>query len=67
MFTFCLQNVGQNHILMTANKSSVNVARSKYLGMTISSQNNIHEEIKSRLNLGNTCYHSLQNVSSLKT
>ena len=27
-------------------------------------QNSIQEEIKSRLNLGNTCYHSVQNILS---
>jgi hypothetical protein len=29
-------------------------------GMTITDQNCIHKEIKSRLNMGNTCYHSLR-------
>jgi len=31
--------------------------------MTATNQNSIHEEIKSRLNSGNTCYHSVQNHS----
>jgi hypothetical protein len=57
------QNEGQNHSLMTANKPFKNVAKLKYLGMT-TNQNYIHEEIKSRLNLGNACYNSVQNLLS---
>lgn len=30
----------------------------KYLGMTLTNQNLIYEEIKSRLNSGDACYHS---------
>jgi hypothetical protein len=40
------------------------VAISKYLGMTLTNQNGIHDEIKSRLNLGNACYYSVQNLLS---
>jgi hypothetical protein len=32
--------------------------------MTVTHQNMIHEGIKGRLNLGNDCYHSVQNLSS---
>jgi hypothetical protein len=32
----------------------------KYLETTVTNQNYSHKEIKSRLNLGNTCYHSVQ-------
>jgi hypothetical protein len=34
------------------------------LGTTITKQNLIQEEIKRRLNSGNACYHSVQNVLS---
>ena len=36
----------------------------KYLGTTITDQNSIQEEIKSRLKSGNACYHSVQNLLS---
>jgi hypothetical protein len=32
--------------------------------MTLTNQNDIHDEIKSRLNSGNVCYHSVQNLLS---
>jgi hypothetical protein len=34
------------------------------LGRTVTNQNFIHEEIKSRLNSGNACYHAVQNILS---
>jgi hypothetical protein len=36
----------------------------KYLGTTLTDQNYVQEEIKSRLKLGNACYHSVQNLLS---
>jgi hypothetical protein len=35
-----------------------------YLGTTVTNQNLIQEEIKRRLNSGNACYHSVQNLLS---
>jgi len=36
----------------------------KYLGTTLTNQNSIQEEIKSRLKSGNVCYHLVQNLLS---
>ena len=36
----------------------------KYLGTTLTDQNSVQEEIKSRLNSGNACYHLVQNLLS---
>jgi len=35
------------------------MAKFKHLGITVTNQNYIHEEIKNRLNLGIGCYHSV--------
>jgi hypothetical protein len=40
------------------------VEQFKYLGKTLTHQNYIQEEIKSKLKLGNACYHSVQNILS---
>jgi hypothetical protein len=57
------QNAGQNHDIKIADRSFENVAQFKYLGMTVTNQNLI-DEIKRRLNLGNACHHSAQNLLS---
>jgi len=36
----------------------------KYLGTTLTDQNSIQEEIKSRLKIGNACYDLVQNLLS---
>jgi hypothetical protein len=37
-------------------------AKFKYLETTLTNQNDIHDEIKSRLNSGNVCCYSVQNL-----
>jgi hypothetical protein len=52
-------NSGQNQNIRIANELFENVATFKYLGKTLTNQNDIHDEIKSRLNSGNACYYSV--------
>jgi hypothetical protein len=62
MFMSHHQNTGDNHNITIAIKSFKHVAEVKYLGKR--NQNVYHKEIKSKLNLKNACYHSLQNFLS---
>jgi hypothetical protein len=55
------QNAGQNDDIKIANRCFGNVAQFRYLGATITNQNLIQQEMKRRLNSGNSCYHSVQN------
>jgi hypothetical protein len=57
-------NSRQNQNIRTANESFKSVAKFKYLGTTLTKQNDIQDEIKSRLNSENACYYSVQNLLS---
>jgi hypothetical protein len=57
-------NSGQNQNIRIANESFEKMAKFKYLGKTLTNQDDIHNEIKSRLNSGNAWYHSVQNLLS---
>jgi hypothetical protein len=57
-------NSGQYQNIRIANKSFENMVKFKYLGTMLTNQNDIHDEIKSKLNSGNACYHSVQNLLS---
>jgi hypothetical protein len=57
-------NSGQNQNIRIANESFEKVAKFKYLGTILTNQNDIRDEFKSRLNSGNACYYSVQNLLS---
>jgi hypothetical protein len=58
------QNGCQNQDIKISNRSFENVLQFRYLGMTVTNQNLIQEEIKMKLNSGNACYHLLQYLLS---
>jgi len=55
---------GRSRSMRIDNSSFERVEEFKYLGTNLTSQNSIQEEIKSRLNSGNACCHSVQNSLS---
>jgi hypothetical protein len=58
------QKAGQRQSIKIVNRSFESVEKFKYLGTTLTDQNCVHEEIKSRLNLRNACCHSVQSLLS---
>jgi UDP-galactopyranose mutase len=58
------QNAGRNHNIRIDNNSFERVEEFKYLGTTLTYQNSIQEDVKSRLKSGNACYYSVQNLLS---
>jgi hypothetical protein len=50
------RNAGRSHSVKIDNSPTERVEEFKYLGTTLTDQNSIQEEIKSRLKLGNACY-----------
>jgi len=58
------QNAGQSYNIKIDSSSFERVKEFKYLGTTLTNQNSIQEEIKSRLKSGNACYHLVQNLLS---
>ena len=58
------QNAGRIQSVRIDNSIFKRVEGFKYFGTTLTNQNSIAEEIKSRLRSGNACYHSVQNLLS---
>jgi sorting nexin-29 len=58
------RNAGWGHSVKIDNSSIERVEEFKYLGTTLTDQNSIQEEIKSRSLLGNACFYSVQNLLS---
>ena len=58
------QTAGLTRTMKADNSYIERVEEFKYFGTTLTNQNYIQEEIKSRLKLGNACYHSVQNLLS---
>ena len=60
------QSAGRIHSVRIDNSTFERVEEVKYLGTTLTNQNSIAEEMKSRLRSGNACYHSVQNLLSCR-
>ena len=58
------RNAGRSHSMKIENSSFEMVEQFKYLGTSLTNQNCIQKEIKSRLKLGNACCHLVQNLLS---
>ena len=58
------QNAGRIHSVRMDNSTFERVEEFKYLGTTLTNQNAIQEEIKSRSRAGNACYYSVQKLLS---
>ena len=64
MVVFQDQNAGRINSVRIDNSTFERVEEFKYLGTTLTNQNSIAEEIKSKWRSGNACYHSVQNLLS---
>ena len=64
MITSFHQNVIQNQDIVIENLSFENVEKFRYLGVTVTNTNDMHEEIKHRINMGNAFYYSHEKVLS---
>jgi hypothetical protein len=59
MITSRHPNSEQDQNVRIANELFENVAKFKYVGTTLTNQNDIHDVLKRKLNSGNACYYSV--------
>jgi len=64
MFMSRDQDAGRSHSINIDNNSFEMMEEFVCLGTTLTNQNYIQEEIKSRMKSGNACYHLVQNILS---
>jgi hypothetical protein len=64
LLVYCDQNADQNRDIKIGKSSFEKTSQFMCLGMIVTNQNLIHEEIKRKLGSGNACYHSVQNLLS---
>jgi hypothetical protein len=58
------QNTGRSRSIKIDRSSSERVEQFMHFGTTLTNQNSIEEDSKSRLESGNACCHSAQNILS---
>jgi len=63
-FANLVASVRRIHSVRIDNSNLERVEEFKYVGTTLTNQNYIAEEIKSRFRSGSACYHSVQNILS---
>jgi len=59
-----VRNAEEIHSMKFGNNFFQRVEKSKYLGIALTYQNSLEKQIKSRLNSGDSCCHSVQNLLS---
>jgi hypothetical protein len=64
MLTYHHQMGALNHGIKAAIRSFEIATKLRYLGTIVRNENLIHDEIKSRLNSGNACFHLVQDLLS---
>ena len=64
MITSRQQNIVQNQNIVIENLPFEKVEKFKYLRVTVTNTNDIREEIKGRINMGNVSYYSLEKILS---
>ena len=64
MITSRHQNVILNQNIVIGNSLFENVEKLRYLGVTVKNTNDMREEIKRRINMGNACFYTHEKILS---